>query len=497
MKWSIICAKILFIFTFATYMRNTKPIISFCFAIIAVAVVMLQSCYGRIEYSTSPEDRLSFSCDTLELDSIFVGVTSASGMLVAYNGNDRAIRFDALLCGGNDSPFQMSVDGFDGTSIAGLEVAPHDSVICFVRVRTTGVSDNPVSLLLDSIAFLLESGVSQYVVLSASSVNAVRLDGSCITQDTHFDARLPYLIYDSLYVASGACLEIAPGTSLYFHNGAFLKADGRILALGTRDSQILFAGDRLDRVLEDLPYSLLDSQWKGIELGIGSFGNRFENCMIRGGEFGLRADSSNCDRSKFELVSSIVHNVTGNCIEAEECRIAIANSQITNAGEYCMDIRGGRTEVVFSTIASLSVWNMGIAAVSLAPGAADTAFDGAVFRDCIITGRHADEFLVSDSVLEKYSDRIDVSHSLVLTKDTARVFYHGAVFEHQSSDLSGAANFIGKSVRGYDSVFLPDSLSRARGIADSLSVDWPQDLCGTQRPVSGADAGCYQSFFAE
>jgi len=461
-----------------------------------VGIALAASCSDRMEYSSDSRDLLEFSCDTLDLDSVFAGMASASKMLVVYNRSDRALRFDVELEGGYGSPFQLVADGQDGVCMKGLEVGPKDSMICFVRAFPPIDPIDPLYGLADSIMFALESGAVQRVRLEVTSVTARKWTGVCLSENSRMDAVFPYLIYDSLYVAPGVRLEMAPGTRLFFHNGAFLKSDGQVLALGTPDSQIVFGGDRMDKLLDNLPYSLLDSQWKGVVLGAGP-GNRFEHCVISGGEFGLRVDSSDCSAPMLDLVSSVVHNVSGNCIENAGSWIRIANSRITNAGEYCLDCRGGRVDAVFSTFASLSVWNQGVAAVRIGNGASKDGLLGAVFRDCIITGRHNGEFAVADSVAEKYSDRISVSASLVLAKDSTASYFHNVTFENVHMERYGADNFTDCSRRGYDCVFSLDSLSRARGIADSLSLDWPVCLAGLPRPAVGADAGCYQSSFAQ
>ena len=93
----------------------------------------------------------------------------------------------------------------------------------------------------------------------------------------------------------------------------------------------------------------------------------------------------------------------------------------------------------------------------------------------------ANQFMVAeeDNIDQPIPDKVDVRFSNV-------------VFENSRSKAYGSSNFKDRTVRGYSSFFELDSLSSARGIADSLSQVWPIDLNGTPRPPSGADAGCYQ-----
>ena len=79
-----------------------------------------------------------------------------------------------------------------------------------------------------------------------------------------------------------------------------------------------------------------------------------------------------------------------------------------------------------------------------------------------------------------------------MVSDTLDTHYHNVVFDRHGKKKGGAYNFRNNTLEGFRSVFALDSMSRARGIADDLSAVWTVDLAGVERPVSGADAGCYQ-----
>ena len=99
-------------------------------------------------------------------------------------------------------------------------------------------------------------------------------------------------------------------------------------------------------------------------------------------------------------------------------------------------------------------------------------------------------FRFSGRTVSSYS----VSHSLLMTSDTLNSRFEKVVFEQIGDEGSGLANFHNNGlVDSYRSVFRLDSLSKARGIADTLSAKlWPADLAGVRRPLHGADAGCFQ-----
>jgi len=457
-------------------------------------VLTMWSCIDDWKFSADSGYSLEFSADTVRFETVYTGVTSASTSFMVYNPNDVGLRFDALMGSGSASPFRMNLDGEGGTVITGLEIPAGDSLFCFVSVNITSTEQPDIFDALDSIRFVLESGVVQSVHLSAQGQNAIRLNGKRIEADETLNSRLPYIVFDSLYVAEGATLTLAPGTRLYFHQNAVLDVAGTLIAQGTRDSVIVMRGDRLDNMLPGIPYDLLSGQWGGIRLRSGSYGNRLEWCDVHGGNWGIFADSAGSDQTKLSVISSIIHNVNVNGIEAVDCRIEVANSQITNAGVSCVDITGGWSEFTFCTIAGFSLWNIGSQAVVLTDwyGKGTVPFLGASFRNCIITGLHETEFvtLFPDSVAK--TAPYSVSNSLLMVRDTTDTRYHNVVFEDRSSKVYGSYNFVDRTVKDYSSVFALDSLSPARGIADSLSAVWPMDLAGVPRPPVGADAGCFQ-----
>ena len=459
-----------------------------------IPLLAMWSCTDDWKFSASPGYSLEFSADTVRFETVFTGVTSASTSFMIYNPNDVGLRFDALMGSGAASPFRMNLDGEGGTVITGLEIPSGDSLFCFVSVNITSTAQTEPFNAFDSIRFVLESGVVQSVHLSAKGQNAIRLKGKRIEADETLTSNLPYIIYDSLYVADGVTLTLNPGTKLYFHQDAVLDVAGRLIAQGSRDSMIVMRGDRLDDMLPGIPYDVLSGQWGGIRLRSGSYGNRLEWCDIHGGNWGIFADSASADQTKLSIISSIIHNVNVNCIEAVSCRIDVANSQITNAGVSCVDITGGWSEFTFCTIAGFSLWSIGNQAVILTNWYRNgtVPFLNASFRNCIITGLHETEFvpLFPDSIAgtAPYS----VSNSLLMVKDTADTRYNNVTFEDRSTKVFGSYNFIDRTIRGYRSVFALDSLSPARGIADTLGTVWPIDLAGVPRPSVGADAGCFQ-----
>ena len=455
-------------------------------------------CEDRIEYSADARHLLDFSLDTLSFDTVFTGLESPVGVFSVYNRNDEALRMDVSMSGGQTSFFRMNVDGEAGADVRDVELLGGDSLMCFVSVSVPeGNSDTPVAVA-DSIAFRLESGAVQFVLLKAFGQDVIRLDGTVLERDTTFVSARPYLVYDSLFVREGATLSITQGTKLHFHNGAYLRVAGRIIAEGTPDSMIVMCGDRSDKMLDGIPYDILSGRWGGVLLDSCSFGNRFVSCDIHGGEWGIRTDTSNVLHEKILIEGCIIHNVKGNALELNFCRSRVCNSQITNAGNHCVALLGGRNAFRFCTIANFYPWSLHESALDIR-NISDSVVVPLVeadFADCIITGSGTDELtgVVADSI--KGFDEFEVSNysihnSLILTLDTLNEHLYDNVWDSDCNSVYGSGNFrhVAKGDFKYD--FRLDSLSSARFMVLS-SYPFAYDAGGVGRPESHADAGCWQ-----
>lgn len=455
-------------------------------------------CSEEVPFTDNPSCKAEFSTDTLSFDTVFTAIGSATDCFKIYNRHESGIRMDVSLVGGNDSPFRINVDGQSGIVISDVVILPEDSAYCFVSVSMDPHdADNPV-LVMDSIRFARKDGSAQYVRLMAYGQDVIILRNEKIVSNTLLTSSRPYLIYDTLFVDKNAVLGIEAGTRMYFHDRAMVRVAGKILASGTCDNMIVMRGDRLDNLLQDVPYDLLAGRWGGILIDSCSFGNQFVGCDIHGGTWGIKTDTASIVREKLLVNSSIIHNVSEDCLQLNYCRSRIYNSQITNSGGHCVSLLGGDNSFQFCTIADFYPWTEKLSAVDIR-NKADSAvvpIVNAGFRNCIITGSAADEVtgLVVDSISGQRPEDVSnysFSHSLIHTLDTLNRHFHDNVWDKEENPVYGAGNFRHISSGDYRYDFHLDSLSLAR--FNALSSDaFRYDLDGVERPDSLADAGCYQ-----
>lgn len=473
-----------------------------------IVAIAIWSCADEQEFSTNPNLWLVFSTDTVAFDTLFTDVSSATQTFLIYNRNKADLRIShATLAGGANSPYRVNVDGLSGAAFNDLVIRGGDSMYVFVEVTIDPRGENEPFEVKDSMLFALESGVTQQVLFTASGQDATVLRGVVIDTDTRLTNVRPYLIYDSLRIEPNTTLTMEPGTKLYFANKVEMQVYGRIEAIGTADSVVLFRGARTDNMFDYLPYDRLSAQWGGITLHESSSDNVFIHCDIHSGTYGLRAKGTDIQESKVSMKNSQIHNVDEDALQVTLCKATFANSLFTNAGGHCVNILGGQMDFIHCTMANFFPWKSerGVA-VNIANYVKEEnavyPLLGVNFINSIITGSKSDELM--GTIVEK-TDTADWSeyaqytftHSLINSWDESHdpdtLHFKHISWEHKDSTAYGSSNFrtIDHSNFVYD--FHLDSLSVARGIATDKYLDiLPNDKDEQARTTETIDAGCYQ-----
>lgn len=496
-------------------MPKLPHLISILFAASVIAV-FLSACADEESYTQDTGALLQFEQDTLRFDTVFSSIGSSTKRMRIYNRNKKGIHLQTVrLASGGESGFRINVDGHSGTVISDVDVLGSDSIFLFAEVTVNPHdSDTPV-LVRDSVLFYLESGVCQTLLLEAHGQDVVILRGTVFSTETLLSASRPYLIYDSLVVGAGATLRVGEGTTLCFHNGAYLGVHGRLLCEGSLGKEIVMRGDRTDNIFSYLPYDRMDGQWGGVTLYPESWGNELEYVDIHGGNWGVDCPLSSVDSMKVRMTNTTIGNVRNNALRLVATRGEFANCLFWNAGDYCVNIVGGNHAFVHCTLAQCYPWDSGYGgALYFANCVGDTIFplERASFANSVLTGRIADAIVGAPSEDSDAAFSAQFDHCLVnidLPEDTpdyiaamfaSSVNEHGLFPSSESSSTEedttkvyGVKNFrkIDDEVYSYD--FHLDSLSNARHVGSGDYVgDCPTDLAGKRRDTSAPDAGCYE-----
>ena len=312
------------------------------FFFICICAVLLTACKDDDTFSTSRNNVLTLSVDTLQMDTLFSGVPSSTYSFWVKNNASDGIRIQtARLERGGQSGFRVNVDGSYLDPVAtNFEVRKGDSLRVFVEVTTQENGLDAPQLVEDNLLFTLESGVVQKINLRTWSWDAEKIGALRITRDTLIESSRPIIVYDSIVVESGVALTLR-NTVFYFHNGAHLTVRGKLLA-----KNCLMRGDRLDHMFSYLPYDRVKGQWQGIRLMKMSLGNEMENCEIRN-----TMDAILCDSASLNMRNCIVHNCEGYGVKGTNSDIELDYCQITNCLSDCLLADGGIVNVNHSTLA--------------------------------------------------------------------------------------------------------------------------------------------------
>lgn len=322
------------------------------FFIVALIASMLGAGCISDDVTYSPADKLSFSADTLSFDTIFTDLGSPTARLLVFNRNPKAVNISSISVRGDLGIFSINVDGVSGKSFENVEIRANDSIYIFVECFLDANGDSRPFLVEGQLDFLT-NGNHQSVVLEAYGQNVNRLRGVSIERDEVFDDERPYIVFDTLRVAEGATLTLAPGTRLYFHDKGFLDVHGTLKALGSRDGMIQMRGDRLGDVLPDTGYEILAGQWEGVRFAPSSFGNRMEYVDMQSTVSGVVVDSCGViDRDKLTLVNSWLHNSQGNALRSSFSKVDAYGCVFSEAGRAVVSLTGGDHNFVQCTLAN-------------------------------------------------------------------------------------------------------------------------------------------------
>ena len=479
---------------------------------------ILSSCNDDDKFTTNAGVRLSFEMDTVRFDTVITTVGSSTKRFKVYNNNNDGLRIVSVsLESGGSSGFRVNVDGHSGSVLSDLEILKKDSMFIFAEVTLPEVGADVPTLVRDKLLFTLESGVTQQIVLEALGQDAFFIHAPRINSDTTWKgSSKPYIIYDSLIVDKDVTLTIEEGASLYFHNGAYVGVYGQLVCNGSLEHPITFRGDRTDKLFPYLPYDRTDSQWGGIILYPESSNNLFDNVDIHGGTYGIDCPLSTTPEYKFFIQNSVIHNVLLCGLRCYYCVGQVLNSEITNAGNDCVNLVGGAYNFVHTTIAQFYPWhaNYGVA-LYFANLENETIYplEQANFYNCLITGSTLDEIIGNRIEKDDVAFNALFEGCLINIKMTGKEseavknMFIGSLNETGDSKewkkdengdypediIWGRKNFlkIGEGVYIYD--FGLSEKSRARGIGKSEYVKYcPTDRRGEARPTEKPDAGCYQ-----
>ena len=140
---------------------------------------LLLACTDNESFTTNPSARLTFSKDTVIMDTVFSTVGSSTYTLWAYNNASGGLRISSVrLKRGNQTGFRVNVDGcyLDnslGSVTNDLEVRKGDSIRIFIELTAPLGNSDVARMITDQLVFTLESGVEQSIELNGCAWDAM------------------------------------------------------------------------------------------------------------------------------------------------------------------------------------------------------------------------------------------------------------------------------------------------------------------------------------
>lgn len=470
--------------------------------IFILAITLPTSCIDDDEFSSSSSDMLTFSTDTVSMDTTFSNVPTVTHSFWVYNKSGKGLRnISARLEKMQQTGFRVNVDGSylgqqAGWQLPDIEIRNGDSIRVFVELTSNQQNAKTPQRVDDNIVFTLESGVQQRVALDAWSWDATLVNGLEVTHDTTISsADRPLVIYRGIKVDSAATLTVSAGTTLYFHQNAGIDVYGRLLCAGERGKTVTLRGDRIDRMFSYLPYDLTPGLWQGVRFRQSSYNNEIVFADIHSPYNAVVCDSSDTQIKKLSVRNSKITNCQGYGIKATASNVLLENDLVANTLGDCVYIAGGVTEMNNCTLAQFYPFSGERGGAIRFTNRMEDGRSNPMYvtaRNSLITG-YADDVLFGEpdtsAVFNYLFANCMIRTPEVTTADS--VCFKGTVFENTEDTVScGEKHFrkIDTDNLRYD--FHLDSLSAAID-KGNVATSATADLDGTVRDDK-PDIGCYE-----
>lgn len=488
-----------------------------------ICLVSLASCRDDFNFEPATGSELTFSKDTVYLDTIFSNIGSSTYNLKVYNNSTKDIKIPSIrLNKGETSNFRLMVDGISGKQFENIELLANDSLFIFVETtvdikKETTNKDflytdeilfqagsnqqrvNLVTLVKDAIFLYpqkFQDGSYESIAINDEQVYGFFLDENDTTNgnELNWDDNKPYVIYGYAAVPPAKTLEITKGTQVHFHRNSALVSfpTSKINAQGTTDEPIVFQGDRLEPSFENTP-----GQWSGILIGQNSTID-IKNAIIKNAVNGLLINANsniallenlqvyNCEEAGLLLATA---NVVGKNIVTNNC--GIASLVLANGGTYDF------THCTFA-----NYWSrQNQTAVLMNNGDGTNLFAlTANFKNSIIYG-NASESLLMSPAKNQTNFNFKFDNCLVKFLNSAKR-YDTTIFPYNFSDISNFGNcLIAKNFNEFQPYFYNTNKNEMMITDKAVSLinfanpfyaqSVPQDITGKSR-LTTADLGAYQ-----
>jgi hypothetical protein len=498
--------------------------------------ISLSSCRQDFVFKPSTGD-LTFSKDTVYLDTVFTNIGSSTYTLKVYNKSSKDIKIPTIKLGKALSKYRMTVDGMtgldedsnglgDGREFHDVELLAKDSMYIFIET-TAGIADaNPTDFLYtDQIQFdsganlqtvelvtLIQDAYFIFPNKTNGQINQIPIgfndDGTVLETNGRdlvhnhpdnldeftFHTDKPYVVYGYASVPNGETLTIPGGARVHFHaeSGIVVQAGGTLHIEGSDsttealENEVIFEGDRLEPDFSDIP-----GQWGAVYLrqGSGTNTNRISNLTLKNAAVGLLIEPN--AGGIMTIDNTQIYDCSNYGIFAANARVDGKNIVVNTCGQFCLaTVYGGAYN--FTNCTFNNNWSSSKQlAVYLTDYLKDATPDilplTANFTNCIIYGSNSNELIQDkkgDSFATSFQNclvKLNVSSNSTIP---ANPLYDAIRLEQNGNKINKSPDFLNISKNKL--VIGEDSFAKGMGIDAGV----PFDILGNPR-VAPYDVGAY------
>lgn len=504
------------------------------FGCIAVLLLIISFSSCRTEFDFEPNTgNLSFSRDTVYLDTVFTNIGSSTYTLKVYNNSNKNIAIPSIKLGeGENSKYRLMVDGMPGKTFENVELLADDSLFVFIETTIdyadyanntteflytdyiefgTSIENQKVELvtLVQDAVFLypqkFTDGTTETLTIGEDEVYGFFLDENDAINgnELQWTNEKPYVIYGFTAVPSNKTLEIEAGTKVHFHknsgiivaNNASLHINGLPSLTDDLENEVVFQGDRLEPLYEDNP-----GQWFGVWFTQGSTNNVINNLTLKNARIGIYA-TGNTDNSTtdIQIRNSQIYNCSNYGIYGITAHIDAFNTVINNCGDTSLAcVLGGKYNFTHCTIANY--FNSTQQSVLVLTDFLETSeailtspLEQANFNNCILYG--------SNNISVKLSKQLQAfnyqfNNSLFKFYDLNNQLSLNDLYNFNSSSYNNCVIVLNSNntqpnfLDVQNNSFVIDENSAAKGIGNFTYSQNTQDLNNLNR-TNPSDAGAY------
>ncbi len=501
--------------------------------LIIFGFLILHSCNDDI-FETSPSTgNLTFSRDTVFLDTVFTNTSSSTRTFKIYNKSNSHINIPEIRLGrGQESFYRLNVNGQSGKSFENIDILPKDSIYVFVEatidfskvtnpiytdsiVFDQGANQQDVKLvsLVQDAYFLFPQrdaqGIKEKIVIGIDDEGEeISVEGFYLDGDATWTNDKPYVVYGYVGVNKGNSLTIQKGARVHFHqnSGLLVEKEASLKINGTLNEKVILQGDRLEPFYEDVA-----GQWGTIWLRPGSKDHVINHAIIKNNTIGVLMDSiGGSVGPTLKIDNTEIYNTSNFGLFGRATHITGSNIVIANNGRSSLACTLGGTynftHATFANYWSGSIRDLPAVLVnnfqtSTTTGGAEELIVNdliaANFTNCIIEGNQSIEFILQENVQGGFN--FNFKNNLLRFFDSGGNFSNDPLYDfddsskYQDNIFNGEPDF--KDVN--ENQFIIGEISDANGMADLPAAQKvPFDILGVNR-ISSPDIGAYQHVIFE